>query len=54
MFAPLYRSLIVTKKLQKDDPNLTFTSCPNRKSKVNILKICQQQQEVNSQSLHHY
>ena len=53
LFAPLYRSLIV-KYLQKRDPNLTCTSCPNRKSKFNIKKnISQQQQEVNSQSLHH-
>ena len=34
-FAPLYRSLIVKIYLQKGDPNLTFTSCPNRKSKFN-------------------
>ena len=34
-------------------PNLTFTSCPNRKSKLNIFKqiISQQPQEVNSQNL---
>ena len=38
IFAPLYRSLILKKYLQKGDPNLTFTSCPNRKSKLNILK----------------
>ena len=38
IFAPLYRSLIVKKYLQKSDPNLTFTSCPNRKSKLNITK----------------
>ena len=36
MFAPLYRSLIVKTDLQKSDPNLTFTSCPNRKSKFTI------------------
>ena len=36
IFAPLYISLIVKKCLQKGDPNLTFTSCPNRKSKFNI------------------
>ena len=35
---PLYRSLIVKKYLPKSDPNLTFTSCPNRKSKFNIYK----------------
>ena len=34
----MYRSLIVQKYLQKGDPNLTFTSCPNRKSKFNIKK----------------
>ena len=38
IFAPLYRSLIVKKYLQKCDPNLTFTSCPNRKSKFVIKK----------------
>ena len=38
IFAPLYRSLIVKKYLQKSDPNLTFTSCPNRKSKFTITK----------------
>ena len=38
IFAPLYRSLIVKKYLQKSDPNLTFTSCPNRKSKFTINK----------------
>ena len=38
MFAPLYRLLIVKKYLQKGDPNLTFTSCPNRKSTFNIEK----------------
>ena len=38
IFAPLYRSLIVKKYLQKSDPNLTFTSCPNRKSKFTIKK----------------
>ena len=38
MFALLYRSLILKKYLQKGDPNLTFTSCPNRKSKFNIYK----------------
>ena len=37
-FTPLYRSLIVKKYLQKSDPNLTFTSCPNRKSKFTISK----------------
>ena len=36
IFAPLYRSLIVKTYLQKSDPNLTFTSCPNRKSKFTI------------------
>ena len=35
---PLYRSLIVKKYLQEGDPNLTFTSCPNRKSKFTIKK----------------
>ena len=39
MFSPLYRSLIVKKYLQKGDPNLTFTSCLNRKSMFNISKI---------------
>ena len=38
IFAPLYRSLIVKKYLQKSDPNLTFTSWPNRKSKFTITK----------------
>ena len=38
MFAPLYRSLIVKKYLQKSGPNFTFTSCPNRKSKFTIKK----------------
>ena len=38
MFVPLYRSLIVKKYLQKGEPKLTFTSCPNRKSKFNIEK----------------
>ena len=38
MFAPLYRLLIVKIYLQKGNPNLTFTSCPNRKSKFNIEK----------------
>ena len=38
IFAPLHRSLIVKKYLQRVDPNLTFTSCPNRKSKFNIKK----------------
>ena len=53
-FAPLYRSLIVKKYLQKSDPNLTFTSCPNRKSKFNIKTIISQQpQEVNSQFVHY-
>ena len=33
IFAPLYRSLIVN-----SDPNLTFTSWPNRKSKFTIKK----------------
>ena len=37
ILAPLYRSLIVKKYLWKSGPNLTFTSCPNRKSKFNIL-----------------
>ena len=36
LFASLYRSLIVNKYLQEGDPNLTFTSCPNRKLKFNI------------------
>ena len=54
IFAPLYRSLIVKKYLQKSDPNLTFTSCPNRKSKFTIKKIISQQpQEVNSQFVHY-
>ena len=38
IFTPLYRSLIVKKYLPKSDPNLTFTSYPNRKSKCNIKK----------------
>ena len=39
----------------KGDPNLTFTSCPNRKSKFNIKQIISQQpQEVNSKFLHHF
>ena len=38
IFEPLYRSLIVKKYLQEGDPNLTFTSCPNRKSMFQILK----------------
>ena len=35
--------------------DLTFTSCPNRKSRFNIFKkiISQNPQEVNSQFLHH-
>ena len=47
--------LFSKKYLQKGDPNLTFTFCPNRKSKLNIFKkiISQQPQEVNSQFLHH-
>ena len=54
LFASLYRSLIVNKYLQEGDPNLTFTSCPNRKSKFNIKKIISQQpQEVNSKLLNH-
>ena len=36
IFPPSYRSLIVKKYLYKSDPNLTFTSSPNRKSKFNI------------------
>ena len=54
--ALLYRSLIVKKYLQKSlsDPNLTFTSCPNRKSKFNIKTIISQQpQEVHFQFLNH-
>ena len=38
IFAPLYRSLIVKKIFTKKWPNLTFTSCPNRKSKFTIKK----------------
>ena len=34
IFAPLYRSLIVNKYLQKGDPNLTFTFCPKPEVKV--------------------
>ena len=35
---PFYWSLIINKYLQKSDPNLTFTSCPNPKSKFYISK----------------
>ena len=38
IFAPLYRQLFVKKYWYKSDPNLTFTPCPNRKSKFNIFK----------------
>ena len=54
IFAPLYRSLIVKTYLQKSDPNLTFTSGPNWKSKFNINTIISQQpQEVHFQFLNH-
>ena len=55
MFAPLYRSLIVKKYLQKSDPNLTFTSLSKPEVKVYYYKkiISQQPQEVNSQFVHY-
>ena len=54
IFAPLYRSLIVKKYLQKSDPNLTFTSCPNRSLSLLLQKtISQQPLEVNSQFVHY-
>ena len=42
------------KEITKRLPNLTFTFCPNWKSKFNINKIISQQpQEVNSKLLNH-
>ena len=45
---------LLEKYSPNSDPNLTFTSCPNRKSKFTIKKIISQQpQEVNSQFVHY-
>ena len=54
MFAPLYRSLIVKKYLQKVTPIWPLLPVQTG-SQILILKktISQQPQEVNSQFLHH-
>ena len=54
IFAPLYRSLIVKKYLQKSDPIWPLLPVQTGSQSLLLKKIISQQpQEVNSQFLHH-